>query len=75
MPGKVTFYSLEDGTLHQFSAFLLVTERKAYEEWLEAEAAWASADRADELAQAEGYSKGAGEMAVKLCREYAAATP
>ncbi len=75
MPGKVTFYSLEDGTLHQFSAFLLVTERKAYEEWLEAEAAWASADRADELAQAEGYSKGAGEMAVKLCREYAAAAP
>lgn len=75
MPGKVTFYSLEDGTLHQFSAFLLVTERKAYEEWLEAEAAWASASRAGELAQAEGYSKAAGEMAVKLCREYATAAP
>lgn len=75
LPGKMTFYSLEDGTLRQVLGFVEVTERKAYEEWLEAEAAWASADRADEFAQAEGYSKGAGEMAVKLCREYAAAAP
>lgn len=75
MPGKVTFYSLEDGTLRQVAGYIEATERKAYGEWLEAEAAWASASRAGELAQAEGYSKGAGEMAVKLCREYAAAAP
>jgi hypothetical protein len=41
--------------------------------WLEAETAWASANRAGELGQAEGYSQEAGAMVVKLCREYAAA--
>lgn len=75
LPGKMTFYSLEDGTVRQVSGFVNVTERKAYGEWLEAEAAWASASRAAELAQAEGYSKAAGEMTVKLCREYAATAP
>ncbi len=73
LPGKMTFYSLEDGTLRQVTGFLGVAERKAYEPWLEAEAAWASANRADELAQTEGYSRAAGEMAVQLCREYATA--
>lgn len=71
--GKMTFYSEEDGTLRQVNVAPPAAERKAYEAWLEAEAAWASANRADELAQAEGYSKEAGAMAVKLCREYAAA--
>jgi len=75
LPGKMTFFSLEDGTLREVSGLVNVTERKAYAGWLEAEAAWASASRASELAQAEGYSKGAGEMAVKLCREYGAAAP
>ena len=40
-------------------------------EWIEAERAWASENRADELAQTEGYSQEAGAMAVKLCQEYA----
>ncbi len=42
-------------------------ERKTYGDWLEAETAWASANRADELAQAEGYSqdgRGDGGQAV-----------
>jgi len=38
---------------------------------LEAETAWAAEAHADELAQAEGYSRAAGEMAVQLCQEYA----
>jgi purine nucleosidase/pyrimidine-specific ribonucleoside hydrolase len=71
--GKMTFYSLEDGTLRQVNVAPSAVERKAYQTWLEAEAAWASANRADELAQAEGYSQAAGEMAVQLCREYAVA--
>ena len=50
----MTFYSLEDGALRQVVGFLAVAERKAYGDWLEAETAWASANRADELAQAEG---------------------
>jgi hypothetical protein len=73
LPGKITLYSLEDGTLTNAFAVLPVAERKAYGDWLDAETAWASANRADELAQAEGYSRAAGEMAVKLCQEYAAA--
>jgi hypothetical protein len=70
--GKMTFYSEEDGTLRQVNVAPTAVERKAYETWLEAETAWASANRADELAQAEGYSQEAGEMAVQLCKEYAA---
>jgi hypothetical protein len=69
--GKMTFYSLEDGTLRQVNVAPSSVERKAYQTWLEAEAAWASANRADEFAQAEGYSQAAGAMAVQLCREYA----
>lgn len=38
---------------------------------LAAETAWAAEAHADELAQAEGYSRAAGEMAVQLCQEYA----
>ena len=73
LPGKMNFYSLEDGALRQVVGFLGVAERKAYNGWLEAETAWASANRADEFAQAEGYSQEAGAMAVKLCQEYATA--
>jgi hypothetical protein len=69
--GKMTFYSEEDGTLRQVNVAPPAAERKPYEAWLEAETAWASANRADELAQAEGYSQEAGTMAVKLCKEYA----
>lgn len=72
LPGKVRFYALEDGTLRQIDGALTIGPRKEFQTWLEAEAAWASANRADELAQAEGYSKEAGEMAVQLCQEYAA---
>lgn len=71
--GKMTFYSQEDGALRRVNVVMESAERKAYDDWLEAEAAWAGANRAGELAQAEGYSKAAGEMAVKLCREYATA--
>ena len=70
---KMTFYSQEDGTLRNVVGVLSPAGRKAYETWLEAENVWASANRADELAQAEGYSKEAGAMAIKLCQEYAAA--
>lgn len=73
LPGMMTFNLLEDGALGSLVGVPRFTERKAYETWLEAEAAWASANRAEELAQAEGYSKAAGEMAVTLCQEYAAA--
>ncbi len=73
LPGKVRFYSLEDGTLRQVSGALTVGPRKEYQTWLEAETAWAAEAHADELAQTEGYSKAAGEMAVQLCREYATA--
>lgn len=69
--GKMTFYSQEDGTLRKVNVVMDLADRKAYEAWLEAETAWASANRADELAQAEGYSHEAGALAVKLCREYA----
>lgn len=72
LPGKMTFRSREDGTLQQVIGFLEPAERKAYNDWLEGKDAWASANRAGELAQAEGYSKLAGEMAVKLCQDYAA---
>jgi hypothetical protein len=71
MHGKMTFYSEEDGTLRQVNVAPTAVERKAYEAWLEAETAWASANRADAMAQAEGYSQEAGAMAVKLCQEYA----
>lgn len=71
--GKLTFDSYEDGKLKSVSGVLLVTERKAYQTWLDAEHAWAAAERADELAQAEDYSRPAGALAVKLCREYATA--
>jgi hypothetical protein len=71
MPGTMRFYSLEDGTLQQVNGALAVAQRKEYQAWLEAESAWASADRADELAQTEGHSQQAGATAVKLCREYA----
>jgi hypothetical protein len=71
LPGNVRFYPLEDGTLRQVSGALTIGPRKEFQTWLEAEAAWASANRADELAQADGYSKAAGEMAVQLCQEYA----
>jgi ketosteroid isomerase-like protein len=71
LPGNVRFYPLEDGTLRQVSGALTIGPRKEFQTWLEAEAAWASANRADELAQAEGYSNAAGEMAVQLCQEYA----
>jgi hypothetical protein len=69
--GKMTFYSEEDGTLRQVNIAPTAVERKAYQTWLEAETVWASANRADEFAQAEGYSQEAGEMAVQLCQEYA----
>lgn len=69
--GKMTFNSQEDGTLRQVVVLPAAADRKPYQTWLEAETAWASANRADELAQAEGYSQEAGAMAVKLCREYA----
>lgn len=69
--GMITFLPQEEGALRNVVGVLSVTERKPYEAWLEAEAAWASANRADEFAQAEGYSREAGAMAVKLCREYA----
>ncbi len=71
--GKMTFYSEEDGTLRQVIVAPAAAERKTYEAWLETETAWASANRSDELAQAEGYSQEAGAMAVKLCQEYAGA--
>jgi CubicO group peptidase (beta-lactamase class C family) len=71
--GKMTFYSEEDGALRHGIFVPTPVERKVYEAWLEAETAWASANRADELAQAEGYSQEAGAMAVRLCQEYAAA--
>jgi ketosteroid isomerase-like protein len=71
--GKMTFYSLEDGTLRQVNVAPTAVERKAYQTWLEAETVWASEAHADELAQTEGYSRAAGEMAVQLCREYATA--
>ncbi len=54
-----------------FLACWQAPSERAYEEWIEAERAWASVNRADELAQAEGYSKPAGAMVVKLCQEYA----
>ncbi len=73
LPGKMTFSSLEDGTLRNVSGVLAGAERKSYDEWIEAESAWASTNRAEEFAQAEGYSQAAGAMAVKLCQEYAAA--
>lgn len=73
LPGRLTFYSNEDGTLKSVNGLLLMAERDAYQTWLDAERAWAAAERADELAQAESYSKPAGAMAVKLCRDYAAA--
>ncbi|HRI56800.1 MAG TPA: hypothetical protein PK170_06855 [Anaerolineae bacterium] len=38
---------------------------------LAAETAWAAEAHADELAQAEGCSRAAREMAVQLCQEYA----
>ncbi len=65
--------SVTDGciALRQVNVAPPAAERKPYEAWLEAETAWASANRADELAQAEGYSQEAGTMAVKLCKEYA----
>lgn len=69
--GKMTFYSEEDGTLRQVIVAPAAAERKTYEAWLETETAWASANRSDELAQAEGYSQEAGAMAVTLCQEYA----
>jgi len=69
--GKLTFFSHEDGTLKSVNGLLIANERKAYQTWLDAERVWAAAEHADELAQAEGYSKPAGAMAVKLCREYA----
>jgi len=69
--GKMTFNSQEDGALRQVIVLPAAGERKTFETWLEAETAWASANRADELAQAEGYSQEAGAMAVKLCQEYA----
>ena len=69
--GKMTFYSEEDGTLRQVNVAPSAVERKGYQAWLEAEAAWASANRAGELAQAEGYNREAGALAVKLCQEYA----
>lgn len=69
--GKLTFFSHEDGTLRLVNGVLIATERNAYQTWLDAEHAWAASARADDLAQAEGYSKPAGAMAVKLCREYA----
>ncbi len=72
LSGKMTFESLEDGTLTSVVGAQVVGTN-AYRTWLDAEHAWAAAERADELAQAEGYSKEAGAMAVKLCREYAAA--
>ena len=68
--GKLTLNAHEDGTLKSVVGVLLVAERKAYQTWLDAERAWAAAERADELAQAEGYSKPAGAMVVKLCKEY-----
>jgi ketosteroid isomerase-like protein len=71
LPGMMTFNVLEDGTLQSVVGVLSFSKRKPYETWLEAEAAWAGANRADELAQAEGYSQEAGAMAVKLCQEYA----
>ncbi len=72
LSGKMTFNSLEDGTLTSVVGAQVVGT-KAYQTWLEAARAWAAAKHADELAQAEGYSKPAGVMAVKLCREHAAA--
>lgn len=71
--GKLTFVSYEDGKLKSVSGVLVVAERNAYQTWLDAERTWAAAERADELAQAEDYSKPSGALAVKLCREYAAA--
>jgi ketosteroid isomerase-like protein len=71
LPGKMTFSSLEDGTLRNVSSVLAGAERKSYGDWIEAERAWANENRADELAQAEGYSQPAGAMVVKLCQEYA----
>jgi CubicO group peptidase (beta-lactamase class C family) len=72
LQGRITFYSMEDGTLRHVIVMPTVG-RKAYETWLEAETAWAAEAHADELAQTEGYSKEAGAMAVKLCEEYAVA--
>ena len=69
--GKMTFYSQEDGTLRRANVVMGSAERKAYNDWLEAESAWASANRTEELTQAEGYSTEAGAMQVKLCQEYA----
>jgi hypothetical protein len=42
-----------------------------YDAWLGKMFAWAGTNRAEELAQVEGYSQAAGAMAVKLCQEYA----
>ena len=71
LPGKMTFSSLEDGTLRNVSSILAGAVRKSYEEWSEAERVWASENRAEEFAQAEGYSQAAGANVVKLCQEYA----
>jgi ketosteroid isomerase-like protein len=73
LPGMMIVNALEDGTLRNVVSVLSLVERKPYEAWLEAETAWASANRADEFAQAEGYSKEAGAMAIRLCQEYVAA--
>ncbi len=53
----MTFYSLEDGTVRQVSGFVIVTERKGLRRVAGGGGAPASASRAAELAQAEGYSK------------------
>ena len=71
--GTMVFLSEEDGTLRQVNIAPRPVERKTYQTWLEAETAWAAEAHADELAQTEGYSRAAGEMAVQLCREYATA--
>ncbi len=71
LPGKMTFSSLEDGTLRNVSSILAGAVRKSYGDWIEAERAWASENRAEEFAQAEGYSQAAGANVVKLCQEYA----
>ena len=55
-----------------FRPCLIIERAQALQTWLEAESASGpGADRAEEFAQAGGYSPEAGAMAVKLCQEYA----
>jgi ketosteroid isomerase-like protein len=71
LPLTMTFYLREDGKLQRISGAMLPAGRKSYGDWFDAATAWASANRSEEAAQAEGYSKEAGTMAVKLCQDYA----